>query len=119
MRDHVLIEAIQPFQGRLIRIEEHALIIPGPVVTIILQQFQAKFFQDAAGFGDDPGAVFQALVPGRRESEKAAGVAGAEGADDDVVDAVGVFHGDEVGGLDVDAQVGDYPLQALVLLRNY
>ena len=42
-------------------------------------------------------AVRQALVPGGRRAEQAARVAGAQGADDHVVHALGVLDGDETG----------------------
>ena len=71
------------------------------------RQLDAELGQHAARVDHHARAVGEALVPGRRDAEQQLGIAGAQRADDDVVDAGHVLDGAIVGQrADIDADLG-------------
>ncbi len=62
----------------------------------VITHFEAKLTDDRAGLPDGAGAVLRALVPVWRTAEDGPRVAGAEGADDEVMDLGRVLDDDEL-----------------------
>ena len=69
---------------------------------------EAHLGEHRARLADDAGAVGRVLVPGRRQAEHRPRVAGAQRADDDVVDVRSVLDDDDVLALRAaEAELGD------------
>src|ERR687893_1578683 len=82
--------------------EDHVANICGTVVYDDLDAFwwfEAELAHHRARFSDGARSVLEALVPVWRAAEDGPRVAGAQGADDQVVHPWRVLHDDELGGV--------------------
>ena len=105
-RQRVLIKALR--SRRALRHHEEADVGGGIMHPQghIVGELRAEFAQHRARLAHHAGAIGAALVPGGRQAQEIARVAGAEGADHDIVGVRRVLHRHQLGAGDGEAQLG-------------